>query len=117
MERLAVNPRTCSAWLGYLDSIMGVCQTIDLSTRTFLSESKVPIWLSEPAELAGRVMSGELPPPVLLHLHIVYQLHQVPFQTSGRSTGKLEAQNSSRGFNQRRNANLPLLMLIVLRML
>ena len=43
------------AWLGYLDSIMGVCQPIDLLTQTFESGSKLPILLSEPAELAGLV--------------------------------------------------------------
>lgn len=90
MERLAVNPRTCSAWLGYLDSIMGVCQTIDLSTRTFLSESKVPIWLSEPAELAGRVMSGELPPPSCSTSTLCISFIKYPFRQVAGPSGSLK---------------------------
>lgn len=45
------------ARLGYLDSITGVCQPIDLLTQTFQSGSKLPILLSEPAESAVLVIS------------------------------------------------------------
>lgn len=37
---------------GYLNSIMAICQTVDLPTQTLWSGSKLPVWLSEPAELA-----------------------------------------------------------------